>query len=258
MKTTLITGASAGIGKALSYKFASKGHDLIITARRESELEKIKKDIEAKYPVNVTVKVCDLALEGNAEKLYNDLKDFNIEVLINNAGFGDISFPWDMNLDKADRMIDLNVKSLTKLSLLFVKEYADSDATLINVASVGGYSQFDVSVTYCATKFYVSSFTEGLASVLKTQGKKMRAKVLAPGATESEFVIRASEDAGINDGESLFNPEAYITAEKLSDYTYELYESDKVVGIVNDKNFELKAPVYPMFNLADLDNQLKR
>ncbi|EPE9110710.1 SDR family NAD(P)-dependent oxidoreductase, partial [Escherichia coli] len=100
MKYTLITGASSGIGKALCYQFASRGYNLIITARREEELQKLRQDIESQYAVHVIVKPCDLAQEGQAESLYHQLADFDIAVLINNAGFGDFSMPWDADLAK--------------------------------------------------------------------------------------------------------------------------------------------------------------
>lgn len=245
MQYTLITGASSGIGKALSYQFASRGHNLIITARRQDQLEKLKEDIERKYAVQVIIKPCDLAQEGAAENLYLQLRDFDLTVLINNAGFGDFSMPWDMDLSKATRMLDLNIKALTTLSLLYVKDYSDRASTLINVASVGGYSVFDIAVTYCATKFYVAAFTEGLAQNLQDQNKKMRAKVIAPGPTQSEFITHSSDNRGIN-GEELFAEDSFITAERLADYTWQLFESDSTVGIVNaDRDLMLQSPVYP-------------
>ncbi|RSN80293.1 SDR family NAD(P)-dependent oxidoreductase [Acinetobacter nosocomialis] len=235
MKTVLITGASSGIGKALSYKFAAEGFNLIIVARRIEALEQIKQDIESKYPaIKVYVETADLSKDGSAKQFYEKLNSFQIDVLINNAGFGDYGFPWDVNLEKANDMINLNIKALTDLSLLYVKDYADKDSTLINTASIGGYAQFDIAVIYCATKFYVASFTEGLALAMQTQGKKMRVKVLAPAATSTEFVGQASVNGGI-DGDHLFSPEAFISAEQLADYAYQLYQSDKVVGIVNER-----------------------
>ncbi len=177
MKTVLITGASSGIGKALSYKFAAEGFNLIIVARRVEALEQIKQDIESKYPaIKVYVETADLSKDGSAKQLYEKLNSFQIDVLINNAGFGDYGFPWDVNLEKANDMINLNIKALTDLSLLYVKDYADKDSTLINTASIGGYAQFDIAVIYCATKFYVASFTEGLALAMQTQGKKCELK----------------------------------------------------------------------------------
>lgn len=100
MKTVLITGASSGIGKALSYKFAVEGFNLIIVARRIEALEQIKQDIESKYPaIKVHIETADLSKDGSAKQLYEKLNSFQIDVLINNAGFGDYGFPWDVNLE---------------------------------------------------------------------------------------------------------------------------------------------------------------
>lgn len=249
MKYILITGTSSGIGKALSYQFASRGYNLIITARREDELQKLKQDIESRYAVQVIAKPCDMAQDGQAEHLYRQLADFELVMLINNAGFGDFSMPWDIDLAKATRMLDLNVKALTTLSLLYTRDYADREATLINVSSVGGYSLFDIAVTYCATKFFVAAFTEGLAQNLRDQGKKMRAKVIAPGPTQSEFVTHSSDHGGIS-GDGLFAEDSFITAEKLAEYTWQLFDSDSTVGIINaDRQLMLKSPVYPYINV---------
>jgi len=248
MKYTFITGASAGIGKALSYKFAEKGHNLIITARRVNELENIKKDIESKFKVKVIIKTADLAKEGAASKLYDDLKQYDTNILINNAGFGDFCMPWEINLDKANRMLNLHIKALTEFSLKFARDHAEEDATLINVSSVGGYYLFPIAVTYCATKFYVSSFTEGIAAAVKAEGKKLRAKVLAPGPTESEFLIAASKDSTVNGKDFFTDKNAFITAEQLAEYTYRLYESDKVVGIIDgEKKLVLRDPMFQIF-----------
>ncbi len=249
MKYTLITGASSGIGKALSFQYASKGHHLIVTARRKHELEKLKDEIQGKYDVDVIIKPFDLSEPNAAELLYDELAGLSLETMINNAGFGDFAMPWDVDITKAQRMIDLNVRALTTLSLLFARDYAKQQTTLINVASIGGYSIFDIAVTYCATKFYVSTFTEGIAQSLEAQGLPMRAKVLAPGPTESEFVKQSSRNGAI-EGDNLFAEESYITAEQLASYTYQLYQSEAVVGIINDKKLELETPIYPYISVA--------
>ncbi|MFH4081900.1 SDR family NAD(P)-dependent oxidoreductase, partial [Acinetobacter baumannii] len=92
-----------GIGKALSYKFAAEGFNLIIVARRVEVLEQIKQDIESKYPaIKVYVETADLSKDGSAKQLYEKLNSFQIDVLINNAGFGDYGFPWDVDLENAN------------------------------------------------------------------------------------------------------------------------------------------------------------
>ena len=92
------------------------------------------------------------------------------------------------DLRKIESMLHLNVEALTILSSLFVRDYKDIEGTqLINISSCGGYTIVPTAVTYCAAKFYVSTFTEGLARELEEAGAKMRAKVLAPAATKTEF-----------------------------------------------------------------------
>ncbi|MGP9800576.1 SDR family NAD(P)-dependent oxidoreductase [Rheinheimera sp. NSM] len=244
MKYTLITGASSGIGKALCYQFAAQGHNLIITARRQEELANIKSDIEKRYRVRVQVKACDLAIPNAAELLYNQLQEYELETMINNAGFGDYAMPWEAQLSKTQRMIDVNISALTTLSLLYVADYAERHATLINVASIGGYSIFDIAVTYCATKFYVAAFTEGLAQTLADNHFAMRAKVIAPGPTQSDFITNAA-DTGAIAADGLFPEDSFISAQQLAEYTYQLYRSDKVIGVIEQKQLVLQDPVYP-------------
>ncbi|WP_151716685.1 SDR family oxidoreductase [Acinetobacter sp. TUM15071] len=249
MKTALITGASAGIGKALAYQFAQQGFNLILVARRSEALEQIKQDLENRYSIQVENQIFDLAVSGQTAVLYDTVKHHKIDVLINNAGFGDYDLAWNADLSKVMKMIDLNVSALTDLSLRYVKDYVDEDAVLINVSTVGGYAEVDVAVPYCATKFYVSSFTEGLDFSLRTQGKNMRAKVLAPAGTQSEFHNVAADGSGIDINE-LYNGAVLMTAEQLAESAYQLYLSDKTVGMVNAENeFELKDAIFPQVAL---------
>ncbi|MDO7475220.1 SDR family NAD(P)-dependent oxidoreductase [Acinetobacter baumannii] len=249
MKTALITGASAGIGKALADQFAQQGFNLILVARRSEALEQIKQDLENRYSIQVENQIFDLAVSGQTAALYDIVKHHKIDVLINNAGFGDYDLAWDADLSKVMNMVDLNVRALTDLSLRYIKDYVDEDAVLINVSSVGGYAEVDVAIPYCATKFYVSSFTEGIDFSLRTQGKKLRAKVLAPAGTQSEFHTVAAVGSGI-DINKLYNGAVLMTAEQLAESAYQLYVSDKTVGIVNPNNeFELKDAIFPQVAL---------
>ncbi|WP_436897089.1 SDR family NAD(P)-dependent oxidoreductase [Acinetobacter gyllenbergii] len=249
MKTALITGASAGIGKALAYQFAQQGFNLILVARRSEALEQIKQDLESRYSIQVENQIFDLAVSGQTAALYDTVKHHQIDVLINNAGFGDYDLAWNADLSKVMNMVDLNVRALTDLSLRYIKDYVDQEAVLMNVSSVGGYAEIDVAIPYCATKFYVSSFTEGVDFSLRTQGKKLRAKVLAPAGTQSEFHTVAAVGSGIDINE-LYNGAVLMTAEQLAESAYQLYLSDKTVGIVNPNNeFELKDAIFPQLAL---------
>ncbi len=249
MSYTLITGASSGIGKAMAYKFAAEEHNLIITARRLEALKEIKKDIEAKDEVKVEVIDCDLSVEENAYKLYEKVKGFELNALINNAGYGNFNFLWDVDLPHMTKMIDLNVKSLSILSTLFTKDYKDKEAQLINVSSIGGYYSMATAATYVATKFYVAAYTESLAQELKANNLPMKAKVLAPGPVETEFVDVANQTAANKIDPSTFG--TFHTAEQMADFTYQLYKSDDVVGIVNfaDMTFTTRGAIHPAFNL---------
>jgi len=121
-KYTAITGASSGIGYATAKAFAKRGKNLIIVARREDELEKLKKEVfELNSTLEVIIKVCDLSVLSNVYQLYEGLKDYCIETWINNAGFGNYNSVAKQDLKKIETMLRLNVEALTVLSsLMFV------------------------------------------------------------------------------------------------------------------------------------------
>ncbi|GGG04417.1 hypothetical protein GCM10010912_56460 [Paenibacillus albidus] len=140
-----------------------------MVARRLDKLEELKSIIQNNIDPNVNVIVCssDLSITEQAYTLYNTLKEFQIETWINNAGLGEASFVADQNLDKVETMLRVNIESLTILSTLYVRDYADVEGThLINVSSALGYAIAVGSVAYSASKYYVSAFTEGLAKEL--------------------------------------------------------------------------------------------
>lgn len=246
MKYTVITGASSGIGYEAALAFAGKNKNLIITARSREKLEQLKKEIEKiNSDLDVIIMVSDLSVRENVYKLYNDLKNYELETWVNNAGFGNTGLVKDQNLEKIEMMLHLNIEALTILSTLFAKDYSDTEGSqLINVSSVGGYSVVDNNVTYSATKFYVSAFTEGLAQELGKRGGKMKVKVLAPAATETEFANVAS---GVNDFDYKKSTPRFHTAGEMAEFLIKLYESDKIVGIVDVQTYEFKL-TDPVFN----------
>ena len=246
MKYVVITGASSGIGYEAALAFARKNKNIIIVARNKENLEHLKKEIKnINTDLEVIIKVSDLYVMENVHNLYEDLKNYKIETWINNAGFGITDLIKDQELKKVEDMINLNVGALTILSTLFTKDYGDVEGTqLINVSSVGGYSVVDKNVTYSATKFYVSAFTEGLAQELGKRGGKMKVKVLAPAATETEFANVALGVSDFNYGEST---PRFHTAKEMGEFLVKLYESDKTVGIVDTQTYEFKL-TDPIFN----------
>lgn len=141
-------------------------------------------------------------------------------------------------------MLHLNIESLTILSSLFVRDYSNVEGTqLINVSSGGGYTIVGNAITYCATKFYVSAFTEGLSHELNSQGALMQAKVLAPAATETEFAKRSFD---VSEFEYHGTVPKFHTAKEMAGFLLDLYDSDRVVGIVNGLTYEfqLRDPIF--------------
>ncbi len=247
MKYTLITGASSGIGKAMAFEFASKGHNLILVARRRNLLEIIKRDIENVFKVEVIVEAADLSKRNEIEYLWNKVSNYEIETLINNAGFGDINKIQDVNIDKMNKMINVNIQALTHLSLNFIKANKDKEGTLINVSAVVGYRHHSLFEIFAATKYYVSAFTESIMSELENDKSKLRVKILAPGSTRSEFLEHSLEESKWTTEKLNINEKAIKSSEELGNFAYKLYKSDKKVGIVFGNKFILRDEIFMKF-----------
>lgn len=251
MKYALITGASSGIGYETALALAERGKHLIVVARREDKLNELKEKIKnINNELEVVVKGTDLSVTENVYNLYENLSEYDIETWINNAGFGNFDPVADHDLGKIEKMLRLNNEALTILSSLYARDYSETEgAQLINISSGGGYTIVANAVTYCATKFFVSAFTEGLAQELKGNGAKLRAKVLAPAATATEFAQR-SLDVDQFEYESQINQ--FHTAEEMAKFLLNLYDSDKVVGIVDGRTYEfqLRDPIFPYVSRA--------
>ena len=248
-KYAVITGASSGIGYETAKAFANRGKNLIIAARRRSNLENLKHEILENYPaLDVVIRTVDLSALENVYQFYFSLKDFQLETWVNNAGFGNYDSVAHQDLEKIDTMLRLNIEALTILSSLFVRDYKDIPGTqLINISSCGGYTIVPTAVTYCATKFYVSTFTEGLAWELIESGAKMRAKVLAPAATQTEFGKKANNVEQYNYDRAFGT---YHTSQQIAAFLLRLYDSDSTLGIVDRETFkfELRSPAFPYAN----------
>jgi len=248
MKYTVITGASSGIGYETALAFAAQGKNLIIVARRLDKLEELKSKVkEINSDLDVVVVTSDLSVTDQAYNLYNDLKQYQIETWINNAGLGEGAFVADQKLEKVESMLKVNIESLTILSTLYVRDYADVEgAQLINVSSGLGYAIAVGSVTYSASKYYVSAFTEGLAKELELKGAKLKAKILAPAITETEFVKKSID---VEDYDYKANMPKYHTAKEMAGFMVELYDSNEVVGIVDQNyTFNLRGQIYPLIS----------
>lgn len=236
---TVITGASSGIGYETAKAFAQRGSSLILIARRKDKLRALQQEILALYPnLDILIKAADLSIPQNVFDVYAAIKSYPLQTLINNAGFGNYDSVEHQDLEKICQMLHLNIEALTILSSLFVRDFKNTEnAQLINVSSCGGYTIVPNAVTYCAAKFYVSAFTEGLAWELKASHAKMQAKVLAPAATKTEFG-KIANDAAEYDYDKSFG--TYHTSKQMAAFLLQLYDSDKVTGLVDRETFSFR------------------
>ena len=181
----LVTGASSGIGRDIARYLSSKGYDLILVARRVDRLEELKKELNTK----VEIISLDLSSTFNSMKLYNEVKDENIDILINNAGFGIAGEFVDTSLDKEMDMIDLNIKTVHTLTKCFLKDFVEKNkGYILNVASSAGLMPGGpLMSTYYASKSYVLSLTLGIYEELRRMGSKVYIGALCPGPVDTEF-----------------------------------------------------------------------
>lgn len=191
-KTALVTGASSGIGAELAQIHAERGGNLVMVARRQERLEKLKAQLETAYGVTVHVLVKDLSRIEAPQEIHDELRPRGIEVdyLVNNAGFGYRGFfhkeEWAVN----EAMIKVNILALAALTRLFVPPMVKrGDGRVLNVASMAGFLAGPLNAVYYASKAFVISFSEAIANELRGTG--VRVTALCPGPTETEFTTQA-------------------------------------------------------------------
>lgn len=183
----LITGASSGIGLEMAKYLSTLGYDLILVARNKKRLEEIKKEIKTE----VEIFDYDLSNIDNCYKLYNNIKNDDISVVINNAGFGLFGDYKNSDMDTEMNMIDLNVKALHILTKLFVNN--DSTKYILNVASSAGLMKGGpLMSTYYATKSYVCNYSFALYEELRRNKSDKSISVLCPGPVDTNFNNRAN------------------------------------------------------------------
>ncbi|MEC0666616.1 SDR family oxidoreductase [Priestia flexa] len=226
----LITGASGGIGRQLAYHFAEDGYSLVLVARSKEKLEELKKELENNYSISVLISIKDLSKQKEALKLYDEIKQQRITVqfLVNNAGFGlygtFIETSW---AEEAD-MIDLNIKTLTYLTKLFLPEMVErNQGRILNIASVASFLPGPLMAVYYATKAYVLSFTEALENELKDTNITISA--LCPGPTKTGFSDRANLSSS-----KLFESGA-LHVEDVAKVCYEQFMRGKTIIILGAK-----------------------
>lgn len=182
-KYALITGASSGIGYEFALRLDSLGYNTIIVARRESKLIELKNKLKNESIIITS----DLSNIDSCKELLNKASNYDIDLFINNAGFGDFNLFKDANTSKIIEMVDVNVKALTYLMKGIIDQFIPKNRGLIiNVSSIAGFLPGGPYMSvYYATKSYVTSLTRGVAFELKNTN--VRVKALTPGPVRTEF-----------------------------------------------------------------------
>jgi len=194
--TTLVTGASSGIGEALAARFARAGHPLVLVARSAGKLEALAKRLRAGHRIEVTVIGADLAAPDAAERLAAALEDrrITVDVLVNNAGVLEKGRFVDIPAAAQQAMVALNVQGLTALLAAFVPGMvARGHGRVLNVASIAAFQPVPMLATYAATKAYVLSLTESLSEEL--QGTGVTITTLCPGITATSMLDKAKAES---------------------------------------------------------------
>ena len=183
-KKVLITGASSGIGREFAKVFDSYGCELIITARRTDRLQELADSLSG-TPRIISGDIC--GAEG-ARELYEMTKDENIDILINNAGFGVWGDFSETSCDREVEMIRLNVETTHVLFKLFLEDFKKRDSgKILNVASMAGFAPGPYMAAYYASKAYVLRLTQSVAHELKEAHSAVTVSALCPGPVDTEF-----------------------------------------------------------------------
>lgn len=205
---SLITGASGGIGRELAKIHAAAGGDLIIVARRGDELEKLKHELESAHGVKVVCVPADLTEFGSVHHVYGRCREATdqIDILINNAGFGGHGKFHERDWDQESSMIRLNIMALSELTHLIVPDMIKAGrGKILNIGSTAGFLPGPLQAVYYATKAYVNSFSQALAEELRETG--VTVTVLCPGPVDTGFSNEANLE-GVDAFKNAATPQA--------------------------------------------------
>ena len=185
----LITGASSGIGRDMARELAKRGYSLILVARDKEKLQQLQQELRT----DVKIIVADLANESKLKEVYVLCKNENIDVLINNAGFGLFGKFDEVDLPSEMEMINVNIKAVHVLTKLFLKDMKKKNSGyILNVASSAAFSPGPLMTTYYSTKAYVLRLTTSIYEELRKDQSSVVVSCLCPGPVETNFYNRAN------------------------------------------------------------------
>lgn len=223
----LITGATSGIGRDMALVLSRMGYDLILASRNTEKMEQVKR----KLPTKVSIITVDLSVEADCYRLYDTVKDQEIDILINNAGYGGYGHFWESPLAQDLNMLDLNVRAVHILTKLFLADFRQRDqGYILNVASSAGFLPGPMMSTYYASKNYVLRLTEAIFEELRRDESNVHVSALCPGPVDTDFNRRANVNFSIGGMKSMdvaryaiekmFEKRAVILPGKLMKLTY--------------------------------------
>jgi NADP-dependent 3-hydroxy acid dehydrogenase YdfG len=195
-QVAIVTGASSGIGYATSLAIAKAGAKVAVGARRTDKLEQLKKEIEKLGGECITVS-CDVSKRSDCEKMINETvkKWDRLDILVNNAGLMPLSFVKSLKVDEWDKMIDVNIKGVLYCTAAAIPHLVKQNSGhVVNISSVAGRVVFPAGSVYCATKFAIRAFSEGLRQELSTR-HNIRVTTIEPGVVETELTNTITDKA---------------------------------------------------------------
>lgn len=225
MKTTLITGATGGLGKAFAKIFASNGNNLLLVGTNDDKLFTLKEELCSQYSVNIDYVSADFSDKEQLKKVYEyaKSKEYFVNNLVNCAGFGDRTDFKDMDVDLQLKMIDVNCNALLYFCRVFIDDMlSNNEGHIINVCSLAGFVPGPYMCTYHASKAFVLNLTESIAHEIR----KTKVKILAlcPGPFISGFVGKAKNDW-------TFKKIKPVSADKIASFGYKKAMKGKRLAI---------------------------
>ena len=257
MPTALITGASGGIGKCFAQKLSAKNTNLIIVARSEDKLNALAQELQQQYKINVEVIVKDLSQTSAPQEVFDAVqaKGLSVDILINNAGFGDYGEFVQTDCDRQIQMIQLNNIAVVALTHKFLPQMRErGSGSIINVSSIAAYQPLPYVSVYAASKAFVRSFSEALWAENRQYG--VRVLVVSPGPTETNFFEEANFPPAL-----ARNAKSMSTPEEVVDEAMKALENGNaavVVGGIASKFITGLSSVIPRETLLNvLEKQFK-
>ncbi len=226
----LVTGASAGLGEVFARRLGARGHDLVLVARRADRLEALAAGIRQAHGGQALVLAVDLQRPDGPAEVAKRVAETSlpVDVLVNNAGYGNYGLFAECAIEREIGQIDLNVRSLVALTRLFLPAMLQRRrGTVINLGSVASFVPLPYLATYAATKAFVLSFTEALSAELDDTG--VHAMIVCPGPTSTEF----QEASGLGQGDA---HTVRMTAEEVVDLALRDWDKRRRVSVTGFKN----------------------